>query len=377
MDPEHRVGTRRKSPYTLHQAEALAADDLWRPGMVPEIHAGRGAEVSRARRALDQLDRRIAAALQINPRATWRQIAAAVESTEDTTRRRAERLFAAGLIRTTAISDNAVPTMRVLLQFTCGPAHASRVAEALADRADVRFVSLVTGPVDVVAEMLVSSNRDLARVLLHDLPLIQGITSTTTETVLRNFKIAYDWSYDLIGPRAAELGPPARPSGDTVERVPLEPVDLRILTCLEENGRYSFTELAARCGITESMARRHVDHLFSRAGVRPITLVDPYMLGYDVELLLWLRVDLAQLEQIATALAARREVRYVSATSGYRDLVCEVILRAHSDTYAFFTTVLAALPGIRQVDVASELLTLKRSNLRLDWGEHASDHRSS
>jgi len=91
------------------------------------------------------------------------------------------------------------------------------------------------------------------------------------------------------------------------------------------------------------------------------------MLGYDVELLVWLRVDLAQLEAIAAALAVRQEVRYLSATTGYSDLVCEIILPSHIDLFKFLTNVLGSLSGIRQIDTATELLTLKRAFLRTDW----------
>jgi DNA-binding Lrp family transcriptional regulator len=355
----------RNPPYPLRGDTRIDVSHLQSDLLVqPRLPSGSGAK--RARRALDQLDQQIAAALHINPRATWRQIAATVESTEDTVRRRAERLFASGFVHLTVISDDALPLVHVMLQFTCGPASAVDVAKALADRDDVRFVSLVTGPFDVVAEMVTASNRTLAHVLLQELPQIEGITGTTTETVVRNFKTGYEWSRDLLGSRAAMLVGQTRAVADPLASVLIEPVDLQLLACLQDNARSSFAELAARCGITESMARRRTEHLLGEAGVRPIALVDPYLLGYEVEFLLWLRVDLAQLEQVGNQLAARQEVRYVSATSGYRDLVCEVILRRHDDVYPFFTTVLGTLTGLRQVDVASELLTLKRSHLRFD-----------
>jgi len=68
----------------------------------------------------------------------------------------------------------------------------------------------------------------------------------------------------------------------------------------------------------------------------------------------------------AAALVQRREVRYVSATSGFGDMVCEVILRSRDDLYPFLTTVVGTLPGVREVDVALELVTLKRAYLVLD-----------
>jgi DNA-binding Lrp family transcriptional regulator len=281
-------------------------------------------------------------------------------------RRRAERLLQARIVRTTVIADAVTPHVSVLMQCACRPVDAADVARALADLDAVRFVALVTGPFDVVAEVVTPSHQDLARIILRDLPTVGGIVRSSTATVLRNFKTSFDWSRDLVGPRAAELEHRSHNGALPGSPPALDDIDLRVLDCLREDGRSSFADLATKCGVTESMARRRVDYLFTRASVRPIALVDPRLLGFDVELLLWLRVDLAQLERVAAALASRREVRYVSATSGYSDLVCEVIVRSPNDLYAFLTTVVGTLDGIRQVDAASELATVKRSHIRLD-----------
>lgn len=315
---------------------------------------------------LDELDQQIVAALQANARATWRQIAAVVGSSESTVKRRAERLVRSGAIRITVFTETVSPSFPVLVQCTCAIGRASAVARCLAERDDARFVALVTGPFDVVAEMIVPSNRRLAEIILEELPAIAGITSTTTETVLRMFKTSYDWSRDLLGDKGTELDPSPLPRNHAAGPVVLDEISLNILQALQEDGRCGFADLAARYGITESMARYRVDSLFAKAGVRAITLVDPSLLGYDAELFIWLRVELARLEEVAAALAARREVRYISATSGYSDLVCEVFLRSQNDVYEFTTKVLGQRPGIQQVNMASELLTLKRAHLRVD-----------
>jgi DNA-binding Lrp family transcriptional regulator len=312
---------------------------------------------------VDDLDRRIAAALQVNGRATWRQVARAVGSSESTVARRAQQLIDGGFMRVTAVADpiRCGFGYPVLVQLTCEVGAADEAAELLAERPDVRFAALVTGAFDVVVELIVPSRRRLARILLEELPEIKGITQTTTESVLRNFKTAYDWSRDLLGPIAAELEPPPVPAGD-----PIAPdnIDLQLLQLLVEDGRRSFAQLAGGLGISESMARRRVDALVAAGCLKFATFVDPHHLGYDVEVLIWLRVDLARLEETALALSVRPEVRYLSATSGYSDLTCEVILRSQDDLYAFSTEALAALPGVREVDFALELATLKRGFFR-------------
>ena len=284
-------------------------------------------------------------------------------SSESTVARRAQQLIDSGFMRVTGVVDpiNCGFGYPVLVQLKCEVGAAGDAAELLAERPDVRFVALVTGAFDVVVELIVPSRRRLARILLDELPEIKGITQTTTESVLRNFKTAYDWSRDLLGPTAAELEPAPATAGE-----PMAPngVDLELLQLLVEDGRRSFAQLAGALDISESMARRRVEALVASGCLKFATFVDPHQLGYDVEVLIWMQVDLARLEETALALSARPEVRYLSATSGFSDLTCEVILRSQDDLYAFSTETLAGLPAVRQVDFALELATVKRGFFR-------------
>lgn len=312
---------------------------------------------------MDELDRRIAAALQVNGRATWRQVARAVGSSESTVARRAQQLMDGGFMRVTALADPIACGLGypVLVQLKCEVGAAGDAAELLAERPDVRFAALVTGSFDVVVELIVPSRRRLARILLEELPEVKGITQTTTESVLRNFKTAYDWSRDLLGETASELEQPRPPAESSISP---SSIDLQLLQLLVEDGRRSFAQLAGALGISESMARRRVEALVAGGCLKFATFVDPHRLGYDVEVLIWLRVDLARLEETALALTARPEVRYLSATSGFSDLTCEVILRSQDDLYTFSTETLAALPAVRAVDFALELATVKRGFFR-------------
>lgn len=314
---------------------------------------------------LDALNRRIAAALQISPRATWRRIATAVGSTETTVKRRAERMLEAGTLRVT-LMEVAITGFPVLIQFNCQLSHGLGVARALSQREDVRFVTLVTGRWDVVAELIVPSNRRLAEIVAIELPQIPGIISTSTEAVLRTFKTSYDWSSDILGDAATLLRRTSVPYPDRPRTVNHDETSRRMISVLKQNGRISYVELAQQCGITESAARYRADQLLASGTVQPVTLVQPSLLDFDVELLLWLRVDLSAREDVAIALAARREVRYLSVTSGNSDMVCEVILRSQADVYDFSSRVLAKLIAIRNVNMASELLTFKRAYMHLD-----------
>lgn len=316
---------------------------------------------------MDELDQRIAAALQVNGRASWLQVARVLGSSESTVARRAQLMMESGKIRVVVIADPVRCGFGywVLLQIRCEVGETTRVAHTLAERPDVRYLALVTGPFDIVIELIVPSRRYLAQVLLEEIPKVGGIKETTTRMVLRNFKMAYDWSRDLLGPASKNL----ERYDETLEpedmTCVLDEVDLRLYELLLEDGRRSFSELAAIAGISASMARRRVDSLWERGCIRFATLIEPSLLGYNAECICWVRVDLSQLEQTAKALAARREVRYLSATIDFSDLIGEVVLPSQDALYEFCTEMLGRLPGVQEVNVNLKLQTVKQAYVRL------------
>jgi DNA-binding Lrp family transcriptional regulator len=329
--------------------------------------------------SVDALDRQIAAVLQLHGRATWRQVARVVGATESTVARRGRQLLESGTVRVTGQPDPARLGLGfpVLVQLSCEAGAAKRVAARLAARPDVRFLALVTSTFDIVLELIVPSRAHLARVLVDEFAEIDGITATTTDSVIRRFKTSYDWSRGLLDDHGIDpsFGVELRPHGEPSATSPsLDETDLQLIQLLREDGRRSYADVAQQFAISESLVRRRVTALVENGYIFFATLVDPRALGFEIEVFALLRVNLGELETIAGALAARREVRYLSATSGFSDLACEVILRSPDDLYEFSTGVLGGLRGIQSTVVAHELVTVKRAYMESSpgwWGEVA------
>lgn len=345
------------------------------------VPAVRGLPTARADAPLlDELDRGIVAALQLDGRATWQQVARVVGASESTVSRRANRLLQQGIVRIVGVADPLRCGLGypVLLQVKCAVGAVGSVARALALRPDVRFLALLTGSHDLVLEIIVTSRAHLVTVLVDQLKSVPGITRTTTESVVRNFKTSYDWSRALLTVDGTPVEAPApaavsRPS----QPMALTAVDMELLQWLAADGRLSVAELAGRVGASEPIVRRRVDVLTSGGALRFATLVDPRLMGYDCEFFLWLDVDLRRLEEIAAALGARPEIRYISATAGYSDLAAEVIVRDLDDLYRFNTEVLAGLPGVRRAEIGMELQTVKRAYLISVAYDPAAPHYAS
>lgn len=329
---------------------------------VPASAAGSLPTYLPGQRPLDQLDRRIVACLQINGRATWQQVASVVGASESTVSRRANRLLRDGVIRVSAMLDPGRCGLGtpLLMQVKCAAGATNAVASTLADRPDVRFLASVAGSFDLVLEVVVGSRAYLADVLLGELGVIPGITATTTETIVRHFKTAYDWSRALLPNDPGALEPD--PVG-CLEPVTLDMKDMQMAQVLRDDGRASVADLAARLDVSESSVRRRLERLTSSGALWFGTFVDPQTMGFETEMFVWMEVDLAHLEEIAGTLTKRPEVRYLSITTGYSDLACELVLRDLDDLYRFSTQVLGSLSGVRRTEMGQELQILKRGYL--------------
>jgi DNA-binding Lrp family transcriptional regulator len=313
---------------------------------------------------LEPVDARIVAAVQADARASYGQIASMVDVSESTVMRRLQRLRNSGDLVVIGVIDaqRSGLSQPVLVQLRTQPGHTLDVARTVAARADVRFLTIVSGRSDIVCELMVSDRRHLATTILRDFAQIQGITSTSTATVLRTYKVRDEWSRVLL-PR-----PPAATSPELAARPPkMDSVDMALISALGDDGRRSYVDLATELDLSESAVARRLNSLLASQQLLLCTLVDPPSLGFEVEAFLRMRVDLAAVDTLARLLASRSEIRYISATAGYSDLTCEAVLRDNDALHEFMTNILGNLRGVRDLEIDVELDTLKRSFRHLDF----------
>jgi DNA-binding Lrp family transcriptional regulator len=313
---------------------------------------------------LDHVDRRIVAALQADPRASWAQLGAVVGVSETTVLRRVQRMREGGVLEVVAAPDplHCGFGQPILLQFRTVPGKAPDLARYLAERADSRFVALLTGRSDVLCELIAPDRRYLSQFLSEEVPTTGAVLGTTSEIVLRTFKTSDQWSRTLLDPEGAPEPQPARPAGAPAEKSgKLDEMDMRLLAALGGDGRRSYADLSAELGLSETAIARRVTALTSSNRLYFVAMVDSAALGFQLEVLVRLRVELSALESIAAALTAMPEVRYMSATTGYSDLAFEGVFQDTDALYRFVTHTLGALDGIRDVEVDVILDTIKRA----------------
>ncbi|WP_053203847.1 Lrp/AsnC family transcriptional regulator [Jiangella muralis] len=319
---------------------------------------------------IDDLDRLVIGALLAQPLATHAVIGRAVRSSEATVSRRLARLRRTGAVRVVGALDSQTShrARSVFVRLRCAPGAADELALPLAQWEETGSVKVLTGSVDCVAEIAYTSNEHLYRLMMHELPRFDGVMATFSNQVIRRFSTPHGWNPGLLPDTVvAELRAERRdrwnehPEPD--EAAPLSELDERLVAVLVDDGRTSWQDLAARCGVTPSTARRRTETLMAQGVLRMRTVVEPEVLGLTVNAFVWLTINPTKIGLAGEILARHRSVVMIAATTGDRNLCGEIAVASDSALYEFLSETVGHLPGLIHADVAVALRTVKRAGM--------------
>lgn len=144
---------------------------------------------------LDELDRHIIAALQVEGRRPYSRIAADLGASESVVRYRAQRLEQAGLLQVVGIADPlALGFDRMaLVALKVKPGRLDAVCEAARELPETSYVAAIAGSYDVIVEVVCRDTSHFTELLTKRLQSIDGILSTESFLVLQIHKLAYGW----------------------------------------------------------------------------------------------------------------------------------------------------------------------------------------
>jgi DNA-binding Lrp family transcriptional regulator len=314
---------------------------------------------------LDDLDRRIIVALQSDGRASWTEIADLSGSSVATVARRGQQLLREGVVRVAAVPDvnhNGAADLFVL-RITCAPGTQMDVLAQLVQHRDLRFLGLVTGPYDILAELNLRREESLRARIVREILAIDGVQRCDTDLTLHVYKVSHEWSRQLLSDDPAE---------EVVEthqcdQSHFDAVDRQIIDLMSEDGRASFRTVALEVGLNESTVRRRFEALLSRGCILVTTLVPAPALGFESEIVLNITVAPPFLDLVARTLSRYRGVRYVAAMLSSNALICELILPTARDLFDFTTNTLGRLEGVQGWTASVVLLVLRRGFVETPW----------
>lgn len=313
---------------------------------------------------IDDLDRRIIGALQIDGRASWLRVARALGENERTVARRGMRLLDSGIMRVTGMQLKANGT---ILALKCSPGHVRMCSRAVSARPETMWSHMVAGSHDIVAEVSHSRAEELT-FLFEELPAIPGLTSSMTYPVLRYIRTAHQWRPGVLSDAECE----ELESGAHVDQrlhigelEGVSPGDRIMHSALMENGRRTYEELARLAGVSEATARRRIDQMRQDGQLVVRAVVDPAVLGLPIKALIWARTAPRELDQLVAAIEGTPRIRYASRITGPYQVLIAVDLASRSDLDDFISHAEWAQHA-DSMDVGVVVATGKRGGLLSD-----------
>jgi Lrp/AsnC family transcriptional regulator for asnA, asnC and gidA len=162
---------------------------------------------------LDDIDRRIIGALQVDGRRPYSRIAADLGVSESVIRYRHQRLERAGILQVVGIAD----PLRIgfdrmaLIGLRVRPGAVHSVSEAVTAFPETSYVAVVAGSYDLIVEVVCRDTAHFTELLTERLHRVDGVLSADSFLVLEIHKMAYGWGVPEVATTADEGQEEERP----------------------------------------------------------------------------------------------------------------------------------------------------------------------
>ena len=312
---------------------------------------------------LDELDRKLLQALQLDGRAPFSQIAAVLGVSDQTIARRYKRLRGSGDLRVLGMTDESRLGRNMwLVRLHCTPDGADRLAAALARRADTSYVAIISGGTEITCAMRPRSDRERDELLLDRLQHTPRVVGISAHCVLNAFYGGPFGTLNKISALSSEEEaalrlPPADPPGAPLA---VTDADEALLAVLQRDGRAAMSELQAASSLSEDAVRRRLAHLRETGVLYFDVQYTQRLLGQNVTAMLWLEVAPAALSTVGTAIAGHSRVSFAVAITGHANIFAVLVCQDTRQLYAYLSEQIGALGGVQAVETTLVLRHIKQ-----------------
>jgi DNA-binding Lrp family transcriptional regulator len=308
---------------------------------------------------LDELDRRLIAALHLAPRATWDDIGGILAVDASTLKRRYDRLDEARMVRVIGQADwgmhsSAMP-VHVLLDIAGETPLA--VLDRLRQLPHIQLMAQISGDYPVYTVVHAPSEADTSTAIdrMFSIPGVRRVNAMPALSTLRR---GHTWQppFLTVTERADLLRlSGSRPEGTATAIPPAKPLsdaERTVVAQLMQDGRASSASIARACGLATSTAHRIVRKVLDERWVVPRLEIVSEWLGFQTPFLLRLRVTPGDTPKVMHHLDQFPHIRVAAHVAGDMSVLCAGLVTDRSALAAFIDNELAAVPDIRTVSTA-------------------------
>ncbi len=145
--------------------------------------------------------------------------------------------------------------------------------------------------------------------------------------------------------------------------VHLDDKSKKIIALLQQDGRMSYTAIAAEVGLSEAAVRQRAQRLIEQGVMQIVAVTDPLQLGFAWEAMVGVRVS-GNIEAIADTLGKIEAIDFIVLTGGRFDIILELVAES-DDQFIDLTDTIRSIPGVVGSETLVYLSTRKQA---YSWG---------
>lgn len=310
----------------------------------------------------DVIDRRLLHALQIEPRASWAELAPIVGVDAATLGRRWDRLRSRGLAWVTGHTTRG---MVALVEVECVPASLEAAAAELSSDPRMFVLDDTSGARDLLATIRGDDLGSLADHIATTMARIPGIRAARTHIVTDVLMDGARWRLRELSEDERERVPRPRPPRSRAPRAVAPEIRRAIEQELWLDGRAPIATIAQRHGLSPQRVADGLAVMRETGELTFRTDIAREASGWPVYAWYFVEAPARTIEAARQAIAAVPEVRLAVTSSSRYNLILAVWLRRLADVNRFEIALEAALPGARIADRAVVPRIRKHMNQRI------------
>ncbi|MFE4411909.1 Lrp/AsnC family transcriptional regulator [Streptomyces sp. NPDC056821] len=317
-----------------------------------------------------ELDLALMHALQLQPRASWSELAPLLGVTASTLARRWERLSTKGLAWVYAAPGRAFSRTRctAFVLLRCRPGARQRLAEQVSAFEEVVTAELTApGSADLLLDVLAPDAARLTHFLTERLDGLPEVSAVECLFATSLYTEGSRWRlHSLDSAQLGALGPPGAGAREAASSAELDRLDHALLDALVRDGRLGLAALAERTGTSAATVRRRVHRLTDSGVILFRCDMAPHLTGLPVSVTFRGQAPASDLNTLHRTLATLPECRLVAAVTGTTNVLATFWLRDIGDIERRETAMCARLPSLTIADRIVGLRTVKRMGHLLD-----------
>lgn len=147
--------------------------------------------------------------------------------------------------------------------------------------------------------------------------------------------------------------------------IPIDPIDSRIISILQKDGRIPNIEIAKQLDISEATVRSRIRRLIDNEVIQIVAVSNPHKLGFHMTGDLYIHVDMKKIDSVLEKLAEMNELWYIIMTTGEASINAEYVVRSREELNDLVYNRISSIDGVLRIEISVIMRYVKR---RYDYG---------